>query len=96
MSQIKNGWQPDLPLTLSQQTRDLISILYVQHFMKIFFLFNFRFFKKRLRHDVNQRPRYYSEILSMSSMSTLQQNPSEEEINLVDKVLDLFPPKTPE
>jgi hypothetical protein len=32
----------------------------------------------------------------MSSMSTLEENPSEEEINLVDKVLDLFPPKTPE
>jgi hypothetical protein len=95
MSQIKNGWQPDLPLTLSQQTQDLISILYVSNFLKYSFSLIF-VFEKRLRHDVNERPRYYSDILSMSSMSTLEQNPSEEEINLVDKVLDLFPPKTPE
>jgi len=50
----------------------------------------------RLRHDVNERPRYYSDILSMPSMTSVQQNPSEDEINLVHYVLDALPPRTPE
>ncbi|CAF5141219.1 unnamed protein product, partial [Rotaria sp. Silwood1] len=50
----------------------------------------------RLRHDVNERPRYYSDILSMSSMISVEENPSNDEINLVNYVLDALPPKTPE
>ncbi|CAF1059778.1 unnamed protein product [Rotaria sp. Silwood1] len=76
MAQMKNGWQPDLPLTLNENTRDLLSLL--------------------LRHDVNERPRYYSDILSMSSMISVEENPSNDEINLVNYVLDALPPKTPE
>ncbi|CAF5105277.1 unnamed protein product, partial [Rotaria sp. Silwood1] len=49
-----------------------------------------------LRHDVNERPRYYSDILSMSSMISVEENPSNDEINLVNYVLDALPPKTPE
>ena len=60
------------------------------------FLISFFLSLTRLRHDVNDRPRYYSDILSMSSMTSLEQNPSEDEINLVDHVLDFYPPKTPE
>jgi hypothetical protein len=65
-------------------------------------LFNFFvfFFKKiyfnRLRHDVNERPRYYSEILSMVAMTSVEQNPSEDEVILVQNVLDALPPRTPE
>jgi len=76
MSHMKNGWQPDLPLTLSQDTRNLLSLL--------------------LRHDVNERPRYYSDILSMPSMTSVEQNPSEDELTLVHNVLDALPPRTPE
>ncbi|CAF1539208.1 unnamed protein product [Rotaria sordida] len=76
MSQMKNGWQPDLPLTLNQHTRDLLSIL--------------------LRHDVNERPRYYSDILSMESIISIEENPSIDEINLVNYVIQSLPPKTPE
>jgi hypothetical protein len=32
----------------------------------------------------------------MSSMINVQENPSLDEINLVEKVLDALPPKTPE
>ncbi len=35
MAHMKNGWQPDLPLTLSKDTRDLLSILYVLFFIFI-------------------------------------------------------------
>ncbi|CAF1342505.1 unnamed protein product [Rotaria magnacalcarata] len=76
MYQIKNGWEPDVPLTLSQSTRDLLAIL--------------------LRHDVNQRPRYYSNILSMESMINIQDNPSQDEIVLINQIIDLVLQKTPE
>ncbi|CAF4063765.1 unnamed protein product [Adineta steineri] len=76
MSHMKNDWQPDIPTTLSQQTRDLISIL--------------------LERDVNQRPRYYNDILSMPSMTTLEQNPSEDERNLIENILKSLPIPTPE
>ncbi|CAF4126196.1 unnamed protein product [Rotaria sp. Silwood2] len=71
MSHMKNGWQPDLPLVLSQDTRDLLAIL--------------------LRHNVNERPRYYSDILSMAAIVSLENNPSNDEINLVSYVLDALP-----
>jgi hypothetical protein len=32
----------------------------------------------------------------MSSMINVEQNPSEEELNLIHNVLDALPPKTPE
>ena len=91
MSHMKNGWQPDIPLTLQEDTRHFLSLLYVSHhlLLNIFFFF-------RLRHDVNERPRYYSDILSMTSMKNLPEKPSEEEIHLVHRVLDALPPKTPE
>jgi hypothetical protein len=45
---------------------------------------------------VNERPRYYSDILSMPSMISVQENPSADEVNLVHSVIDALPPKTPE
>ncbi|CAF4255301.1 unnamed protein product, partial [Rotaria sp. Silwood2] len=56
----------------------------------------FIFLFLRLRHDVNERSRYYSDILLMTSMVSVQDNPSSEEIYLISQVLDALPPKTPE
>ncbi|UJR34849.1 hypothetical protein I4U23_027630 [Adineta vaga] len=67
MSIIKNGWQPDIPMILNEQIRELISLL--------------------LRHDVNERPRYYEDILSMNLFESYGENPSEDEINLVENII---------
>lgn len=43
-----------------------------------------------LENDVERRPRYYSDILSMESMSKVQQSPTSDEKQLVGKVLDIL------
>ncbi|CAF4662508.1 unnamed protein product [Rotaria sp. Silwood1] len=51
---------------------------------------------KRLRHDINERSGYYSDILLMESMRNFEENSSIDEINLVNYILDGLPPKTSE
>lgn len=61
--------------------------------MILFFLIRCYFFLfiKRLAYDVNQRPNDYSEILLMESITNIEDKPTEDEIILINKLIDLLP-----
>jgi len=86
-------WTPTLPSNpkISNDMKELITSLYVDSlkFSLGFFLYYLLF---RLKHNVEERPRTYLEILDVPSIRDVSENPSNEEIAFVTHILDNIPP----